>query len=96
MDDGVPAARDPNKALASFWMHREIYTALGVVSKMKNVTMTRYILEALAEKMGFTLTPEGRPVGLDLERLTREAFEEGKKRAGAKRPRKTAKPVDEV
>lgn len=72
-------------------MHREIYTALGVVSKMKNMTMTRYILEALAQKMGFTLTEEGRPEGLDLERLTREAFEEGKKRPKAKRPRKADK-----
>ena len=74
----MPGARDPNKSLASFWMHKEIYVALGVVSKVSGTTMTRFILEALAEKMGFSLDEAGNPIGLNLETLTREAFEKGR------------------
>ena len=74
----MPGARNPNKALASFWMHRDIYTALGIVTKVRGTTMTRFILEALAEKMRFTLDTEGNPVGLKLETLATEAFEAGR------------------
>ncbi len=74
----MPGSRDPNKKLASFWMHKDIYTALGVVTKVSDQTMTRYILEALGAKMGFTLNADGDPVGLDLARLTQEAFEKSK------------------
>jgi len=77
----MPGARDPNKALASFWMHRDIYTALGIVSKVSDTTMTRFILEALAERMGFSLDEAGNPVGLDLESLARQAFEKRKRPA---------------
>ena len=75
----MPGARDPNKALASFWMHKDIYTALGVVAKVSDTTMTRFILEALADKMDFQLDESGNPVGLDLEALTRQAFEKRKR-----------------
>jgi hypothetical protein len=77
----MPGARDPNKALASFWMHKDIYTALGIVSKVSDTTMTRFILEALSQKMGFTLDASGNPVGLDLEALAREAFAKRKRPA---------------
>jgi len=75
----MPGARDPNKALASFWMHKDIYNALGIVSKVSDTTMTRYILEALSEKMGFALDEAGNPIGLDLESLARQAFEKRKR-----------------
>ncbi len=75
----MPGARDPNKALASFWMHKDIYTALGIVAKVSDSTMTRCILEALAEKMGFSLDEAGNPVGLDLDTLARQAFEKRKR-----------------
>lgn len=75
----MPGSRDPNKALASFWMHKDIYTALAIVSKVRDTTMTRFILEALAEKMGFTLDAAGMPVGLDLEALAKDAFAHRKK-----------------
>jgi len=75
----MPSSRDPNKALASFWMHKDIYTALGIVAKVSDRTMTRYILEALAGKMGFSLDEAGNPVGLDLDKLARQAFEERKR-----------------
>jgi hypothetical protein len=75
----MPGARDPNKALASFWMHRDIYTALAIVSKVRDTTMTRFILEALSEKMGFKLDENSMPVGLDLEALAKEAFAHRKK-----------------
>ncbi|MEI6350955.1 MAG: hypothetical protein WCP06_07605 [Verrucomicrobiota bacterium] len=81
----MPGVRDPNKALASFWMHKDIYTALGVVAKVSDTTMTRFILEALAEKMDFQLDAAGNPVGLNLETLTRQAFEK-RKRPTRKRP----------
>ena len=77
----MPGVRDPNKALASFWMHKDIYTALGVVAKVSDTTMTRFILEALAEKMDFQLDEAGNPVGLNLEVLTRQAFEKRKRPA---------------
>jgi len=70
----MPGKRDPNKALASFWMHKDIYEALGIVAKVSGKTMTRLILEALEEKFAFTLDDAGNPVGLDLEKLTKEAF----------------------
>ena len=70
----MPGKRDPNKAGVSLWMHKDVYTALGVVAKLSDTTVTRFILEALAEKMGFTLEEVGNPVGLNLEALTREAF----------------------
>ena len=75
----MPGVRDSNKALASFWMHKDIYTALGIVTKVSDTTLTRYILEALAEKMGFTLDEAGAPVGLDLDTLARQAFEQRKR-----------------
>lgn len=75
----MPGVRDPNKALASFWMHKDIYTALGIVTKVSDTTVTRYILEALADKMGFTLDETGNPVGLDLDALARRAFEQRKR-----------------
>jgi len=75
----MPGMRDPNKNLASFWMHKDIYTALGIVTKVTDTTMTRFILEALAEKMGFTLDAAGNPVGLDFDALARKAFENRKR-----------------
>jgi len=75
----MPGVRDPNKNLASFWMHKDIYTALGIVTKVTDSTMTRFILEALAEKMGFDLDAAGNPVGLDLDALARRAFEQRKR-----------------
>ncbi len=81
----MPGVRDTNKALASFWMHKDIYTALGIVAKVSDTTMTRYILEALAGKMGFTLDVAGNPVGLDLDLLARQAFEQRKRPARKKR-----------
>jgi len=81
----MPGVRDSNKALASFWMHKDIYTALGVVTKVSDTTMTRYILEALAEKMGFTLDDDGNPAGLDLDSLARRAFEKRKRPARKKK-----------
>lgn len=75
----MPGVRDSNKALASFWMHKDIYTALGIVTKVSDTTLTRYILEALADKMGFTLDEAGNPVGLDLDTLARQAFEQRKR-----------------
>jgi len=75
----MPGMRDPNKNLASFWMHKDIYTALGIVTKVTDTTMTRFILAALAEKMGFTLDDAGNPVGLDLDALARRAFEQRKR-----------------
>jgi len=75
----MPGVRDPNKNLASFWMHKDIYTALGIVTKVSDTTMTRFILEALAEKMGFTLDAAGNPVGLDFDALARKAFENRKR-----------------
>ena len=75
----MPGVRDTNKALASFWMHKDIYTALGIVTKVSDTTLTRFILEALADKMGFTLDDAGNPVGLDLDKLAREAFESRKR-----------------
>ena len=71
----MPGSRDPNKALASFWMHKDNYNALGIVSKVSETTMTRIILEALADKLDFTLDEAGNPVGLNLEALARSAFE---------------------
>jgi len=75
----MPGVRDPNKNLASFWMHKDIYTALGIVTKVSDTTMTRFILEALADKMGFKLDDDGHPVGLDLDALARQAFEQRKR-----------------
>jgi len=75
----MPGVRDSNKALASFWMHKDIYNALGIVAKVSDTTMTRFILEALSEKMGFTLDEAGNPIGLDLELLTKQAFERRKR-----------------
>jgi len=75
----MPGIRDPNKNLTSFWMHKDIYTALGIVTKVTDTTMTRFILDALAEKMGFTLDAAGNPVGLDLDALARRAFEQRKR-----------------
>lgn len=75
----MPGVRDTNKALASFWMHKDIYTALGIVTKVSDTTLTRFILEALADKMGFTLDDAGNPVGLDLDKLARQAFESRKR-----------------
>lgn len=83
----MPGVRDSNKALASFWMHKDIYTALGIIAKVSDTTRTRYILEALAGKMGFTLDDEGNPVGLNLDALARQAFEQRKRPA---RKKKTA------
>ena len=80
-----PGARDPNKNLASFWMHKDIYTALGIVTKVSGTTLTRYILEALADKMGFQLDEAGQPVGLDLDALARQAFEQRKRPARRKK-----------
>ncbi len=60
-------------------MHKDIYTALGIVTKVSDTTLTRFILEALADKMGFTLDDAGNPVGLDLDKLAREAFESRKR-----------------
>jgi len=80
----MPGSRDPNKALASFWMHKEIYRALGVASKTSGVTMTRFILEALAAKMDFALDETGNPVGLDLRKLTRTAPKIGAPSPGKK------------
>ena len=79
----MPGVRDSKKALASFWMHKDIYTALGIIAKVRGTTMTRLILEALAEKMQCTLDATGNPVGLDLEALARQAFE-GRKRPARK------------
>ena len=81
----MPGARDPNKNLASFWMHKDIYTALGIVTKVSGTTMTRYILQALADKMGFQLDEAGHPVGLDLDALARQAFEQRKRPARRKK-----------
>ncbi len=75
----MPGSRDPNKALASFWMHKDIYTALGIMAKVSDRTMTRCILEALAEKMHFSLDEAGNPIGLDLDALARQAFERRKR-----------------
>lgn len=75
----MPGVRNSNKALASFWMHKDIYTALGIVTKVTDTTLTRYILEAIADKMGFTLNEAGDPVGLDLDTLARQAFEQRKR-----------------
>ncbi|MCX6967766.1 MAG: hypothetical protein NTZ46_08325 [Verrucomicrobia bacterium] len=75
----MPGVRDPNKNLASFWMHKDIYTALGIVTKVSDTTLTRYVLEALADKMGFTLDANGHPVGLDLDAIARKAFEQRKR-----------------
>ena len=75
----MPGVRDSNKNLASFWMHKDIYTALGIVTKMTDTTMTRFILEALAEKMNFKLDDSGAPVGLDLDVLARQAFAQRKR-----------------
>jgi hypothetical protein len=86
----MPGARDPNKALASFWMHKDIYYALGIISKVSDTTVTRFILEALAEKMGFTLDEAGNPVGLDLESLARKAYE-GRKRPARKKKAEPAR-----
>lgn len=66
-------------------MHKDIYTALGIVTKLSGTTQTRYILEALADKMGFTLDPTGIPVGLDLDALARQAFEQRKRPARKKK-----------
>lgn len=81
----MPGVRDPNKNLASFWMHKDIYTALGIVTRVTGTTMTRFILEALAEKMGFKLDAAGNPVGLDIDTLARQAFEESKQPAHKKK-----------
>ncbi len=70
----MPGARDPNKVLASFWMHKDIYETLGMVAKLSDKSMTRLILEALAAKFGFTLDESGNPVGLDPAAVAREAF----------------------
>jgi hypothetical protein len=75
----MPGVRNSNKALASFWMHKDIYTALGIVTKVTDTTLTRFILEAIAEKMDFTLDASGDPVGLDLDTLARRAFEQRKR-----------------
>gem|GEM_PF-2007145 len=75
----MPGVRNSNKALASFWMHKDIYTALGIVTKVTDTTLTRFILEAIAEKMEFTLDEAGDPVGLDLDALARRAFEQRKR-----------------
>jgi hypothetical protein len=75
----MPGVRDSNKSLASFWMHKDIYTALGIVTKVSDTTLTRFILEAIAEKMGFTLDEAGNPIGLDLDGLARRAFEQRKR-----------------
>ena len=75
----MPGVRNSNKALASFWMHKDIYTALGIVTKVTDTTLTRFILEAIAEKMEFTLNEAGDPVGLDLDALARRAFEQRKR-----------------
>ncbi len=79
MNSFMPGVRDPNKNLASFWMHKDIYTALGIVTKISGTTLTRFILEALAEKMEFTLDANGQPVDLDLDALARKAFEQRKR-----------------
>ena len=84
----MPGARDPNKSLATFWMHKDIHQALGIVSKLSDTTVTRYILEALAARMGFTLDEAGNPIGLNLEALTREAFAK-RKRPGKNGPANT-------
>jgi len=84
----MPGKRDPNKALTSFWMHKDIYTALGIVAKVRDISLTRYILEALADKMGFTLDEMGHPIGLELETLARQAFEQRKRPARKKRQKK--------
>ena len=81
----MPGVRDPNKNLASFWMHKDIYTALGIVTKVSDTTLTRFILEALSEKMGFKLDEKGNPVGLDLDALARQAFERRKRPARKKK-----------
>ncbi len=60
-------------------MHKDIYTALGIVTKVTDTTLTRFILEAIAEKMEFTLDEAGDPVGLDLDALARRAFEQRKR-----------------
>ena len=81
----MPGARDPNKTLASFWMHRDIATALHLVAKAKGGTVTRLILEALAARLNFTLDEKGNPVGLDLQALARDSFAPAP-RAARKRP----------
>jgi len=81
----MPGVRDPNKTLVSLWMYRDIYTALGIVTKVTDSSMSRYILEALAEKMGFKLDAAGNPVGLDLDSLARQAFEQRKRPARKKK-----------
>jgi len=80
----MPNSRHPDRVLASFWMHRDIHTALEIVTKVGGVTKTQYILEALGEKMGFSLDEAGSPVGLDLEGLARHAVS-SRKRPGRKR-----------
>lgn len=81
----MPGARDPNKALASFWMHKDIYHALGVVAKLSDKSMTRLILEALSVKLGFSLDEVGNPLGLDLDALTRDAFVKAKRPSARKK-----------
>ncbi len=81
----MPGARNPNKVLGSFWMHRDIHAALGVVTKVSDTTVTRYILEALADKMGFSLDAEGNPVGLDLGALASDAFEKGRRKSARRK-----------
>ena len=81
----MPGARDPNKTLASFWMHRDISTALNLVAKANGQTVTRVILEALAARIGFSLDEKGYPVGLDLEALARDSFAPAKRAPRTKR-----------
>ena len=61
----MPGSRDPNKAGVSLWMHKDIFNALTSVSRERRTTVTRFILEALSEKMGFTLDAHGFPIGLE-------------------------------
>jgi hypothetical protein len=55
----MPGSRDPNKTLATFWMHKDVAKALDAAVKREQTSRTRFILEAIAQKLGLSLDAEG-------------------------------------
>jgi hypothetical protein len=89
----MPGSRHPDKALFTLWTHKDIHAAVNIVAKVSDQTVTRFILEAIAQKMGFKLDEVGNPVGLDIGELTRQAFE---KRVRPARRKKAAEDAPAV
>jgi hypothetical protein len=82
----MPGSRHPDKALFTFWTHKDIHAAVNIVAKLSDRTVTRFILEAISEKMNFKLDDAGNPIGLDMAVLTRQAFEQRERPAKKKKP----------